>query len=412
MPKTARVVILGGGFGGVAAARAFGRLKRGLNIKPQVTLISDRSHFLFTPLLHEVATGAIGHENLLFPLRVLVGRGVDNLVLAKVLGVDTLKQKVETSHGYFEYDYLILALGSRSFTFGVSGADDYAWPLKTLVDAEALRSHLMRRLEAATLAKDAETRHRALRFVIVGGGPLGVELAPEVCEFLNDWAPTYPTLVRKQMEVHLVHSGQKLVEQFGPKFHDVASKIFNKHCLKAHYGARVIKVTPFSVILSTGEVIEADTIIWTAGVKPNDFMLSPKDIRASGRCEVLPTLQVKDCGNIYAVGDGALLLDAQGKPLPATAQVAVEQGPHAARNIIASIGARALKSFKYRHKGFTISLGQGRAVVDLGIFVLTGGLAWLIYRGIYLYKLGFNEGRVRVFFDWFLDLFFRRRGGE
>lgn len=411
--QRSRIIVLGGGFGGVYTILHLAKFLRRQKLNPDITLISNRNYFLFSPLLHEMATGAVGEDNLVYPLRELTSNGVVSHVFQEMVkGINFNKKEVITDNGEVPYDYLVIALGSAACTFDVEGADTYALPLKTLADAANLRNHVIDALEQAAKEKDAATRSEFLSFVVVGGGALGTELVPELAEMFLDWESIYPNLNFKQIKIHLVHDGEMVVEQFGPTFHRQAMRVFKRYSIKTHFKCRVVKVTPNEAILSTGERIAARTVIWSVGIRPVTLKLTPGTVASRGHILVEPTLQLKAFPEVFALGDIATNLDKNGKPLPATAQVAVQQGRAVARNLIALMRGRELTPFHYRHKGFTLSLGQWNAIVQTPVLTTSGLFGWLVYRGVYLFKLVGAANKFRVGVDWFLDMFFPRRSSE
>lgn len=406
------IVVLGGGFGGVYAVLELARRLRGIKPRPRLTLLSNRNYFFFTPLLHEVATGALGRENLAFPLRELVGSCLDEFCQHTVKGLDLRNQVINTDRGDLTYDYLVVALGSQSCTFDIPGADRYAFPLKTIADAARVRNHIIHTLEHATKERDPVRRAALLTFVIVGGGALGAELAPEVSEMFDEWLALYPGIHRREIQLHLVHAGQRLVESFGLAFHKAASAVLKRYWVHLHLGVRVTEVTPDGVALSSGERLAGCTIIWTAGVEPVPLQFANHNPCDKSKFKVEPTLLVRGCENVFALGDIALLKNADGSSVPATAQAAVQQASVVAENLTRLLRQQPLTPFRYRHKGYTLSLGQWKAVVEIGGLRLGGFLAWLTYRTIYFFKLVGAVNKFRVGLDWFLDLFFKRRSSE
>ena len=402
-----RIVILGGGFGGIYTYQHLVRLTRHLK-GVEIVMVNNTNHFLFTPLLHEVATGSIDPKHLGEPIRYIAPE-LDAFYECSVDRVSLAEKTVYTSHGQIPYDYLVVALGSQSFFFGTPGAKEYAFTLKTLKQARDLKNRCISLFERAAHISDHEELKSLLSFVVVGGGPTGVELAAELQEFLEEsLARVYPVSLKQYLSITLVQRGEELVPQFPPLFRDTARRALEKKGIKLFFNRGVTEVKEDGVMLDNGEYIGAQTTVWTAGVAP---VVPELDVEVAkdkrGRLIVDGGLQVKNQPGVYAIGDTA----AYGDPaLPALAQVAVDEAKMVAKAIVAHIEGKehVLPAYEYRSKGTLMSLGRFKAVGEVGGYVFRGPLMWWLWRTIYLSKMYSWRKRLRVVVDWTFDLFTSR----
>ena len=410
MPKNiaTRILILGGGLGGAYAYKHLHRLFHGRGAV-EISIVTENNYFLFTPFLHEVATGGISPEHTLEPLRKLFPCCDLKLYLTHVDRIIPQQKTVCTGMGMIGYDYCIVALGATTNYFGVTGAFRHAFGLKSLDDALRLKRHCIRLFERAALSDDADERKKLLRFCIVGGGPTGVELAAEMAEFVYE---TIQRLYRRcgfaeYVDITLLHRDDELIGQFDVQFRRAALRVLRSKRIAVRFQTAVKEVGSDHILLESGERIETATTVWVAGVSP--YEVNPDSgltCDSFGRMAVRPTLQHEQFDSLFALGDCACFTNrGETKPVPALAQVAVKQGRVVAENIYRHMKIRPLTSFRYRSSGMLISLGRWMAFAQLGPFRFSGPVAWWLWRTIYLGKILSLEKRIRVAVDWTLDAF-------
>ncbi len=415
--QTQRIVIVGAGFGGLYTFR---RLQHRYAKQPRVklTLVNPENYFLFTPLLHEVATGGVSPQNAVEPIRKVTGCCGTDFVLAAAERISFKHKHVLTKFGQLPYDTLVLAPGAETNFYDVDGAAKYAFELKTLNDAVRLKNHFIDLFEqAAQLSPQAlsplrpsRSKEKLLSFVVVGGGPTGVELAAEMSDFFYDTlARYYPTeTVMRHVQITLVESGAELISQFSPPLRQKALETLRRKQIDVRLGTRVTSVTSQAAVLSTGENIPTATTIWVAGVKPKRI---PSDLPLKqDTCErvmVDQFLRLPGQADVYILGDAALCLDGQ-RPLPATAQTATQQAKTVAENIIRAIEGRPLQPLLYKHRGNLISLGQWMALAEISNFNFWGRVTWWLWRTVYLSKFISWNKKIDVALDWTLSIFAHR----
>ncbi len=407
----ARIVILGGGFGGVAAAL---ELERRLTpAEASITLVSRENFTLFTPLLPEVASGGLGLRDVLTPVRTQLRRSA--FLLGDVCGVDLDARTVDVEHALLgghiavPYDQLVLALGSVTSTFGLSGVAERALPLKTIEDAARLRNRVITMLELADAAGDAAVRRRLLTFVFVGGGFTGVEAAGEMVGFFGSVRRFYRTIGAGEIRVVLVEGGPRLLPDLDPKMGEYAARFLARRGVEIVLGDRVTGVDEAGLNLASGAAFDAETIVWSAGVKPPGLIAKLPLRAVRGAVVVAEDMSVPGRPGLWAIGDCAAIPDGRGGHFPATAQHAIREGPSLARNVAAVLRGLPTKPFRYKTMGMMASLGGRRAVIGLpGGRILTGFVAWFVWRTYYLLRLAGLDRKLRVAFGWTLDLVFPR----
>ncbi len=403
--RSSRVVIVGAGFGGLVAARVLAR--SGVDV-----LVVDRNNYhTFVPLLYQVAVAELEPEFIAYPVRRFLRRMPKaRFVMAEVQRIDFTAQVVETDGSAVPYDFLILATGSQSQYLGVPGAREYTLPMNTLDDAVALRNHIFSCFERAVKEQDPTKRQQLLTFVIVGGGPTGVELAGALSELIyGPLVKDYPTLDLQQVRVILLQAGDRLLADLPQRLGEYTDKQLRIRGVKVHLQAKVSQVTPKSVHLSDGTAILAETIIWTAGVEatppPPTGELFPA---AKGQVAVLPTLQLPNQPLVYAIGDVAYV-EHKGQPLPLVAPVAIQQGEAVAHNIKQQLRGRFPKPFRYKDKGRAAIIARNAGVAQTDKLTLTGFAGWLLWLGIHLYYLPGLRNRLLVLISWVCDYLFGDR---
>ncbi|MBI4239448.1 NAD(P)/FAD-dependent oxidoreductase [Candidatus Uhrbacteria bacterium] len=406
-PPLTRIAVVGAGFGGVYAFKKLHSLFHGKR-HVELVLINKEKTFLFTPLLHEVATGGMSGENVVEPLRKLFRCCSKSIVIAQVKSISCKKQTIETTAGDIPFDYCILAPGSQTNFFNTPGAEKQCFTLKTQSDALQIKKHFIELCERAVHEKDEKELEAMMRTVIIGGGATGVELAAETAEYVYDTFPKYyrHTSFLKKASIVLVHRGKELIPQFCPQLRKRALSILRKKGVDVRLETAVKAVREGHVELSSGEKLYNRTAIWVAGVAPvhleceNDLPYTSTSHLPVNEC-----LQVTESQNIYVIGDAALCTDEKGCPIPGLAQSAVQQGGAAALNIYNAIQGKPLKKFIYKSRGSLLSLGQGMAIAEIGKLHFSGSVAWFVWRTVYFFKLLSWDHQVKVGIDWFLDIF-------
>jgi NADH:ubiquinone reductase (H+-translocating) len=407
-----KIVIAGGGFAGVYAAMYFDKTlaRRG---EADVVLISRENYILFTPMLHEVAAGELQPSDIVNPLRRIL-RHV-KVVEAEVDVIDLRARKVSCVAGIrdlrreFEFDHLLLALGSETNFFEMAGARDWAATMKTLSDAALLHNMMVALLETAALQADAPARRQLLTFVIAGGGFAGVETTGAVNDFIRETARYYPSIGEKDIRVVLIHPDSFLLPELGEELGLYTERKLRERRVEILKGVRVVSYDGSIVTLADGTSISASTLIWTAGVKPSAVIASLSCEKERGRVRVNEYLAVPGVSGLWAAGDCAAVPDVTtGKLCPPTAQHGLRQGVAAAKNIEAAIAGRALEPFRYRAMGLLASIGRHTGVAMVFGVKFSGFVAWWLWRTVYLAKLPRLAKKLRVMVGWTLDLFFGR----
>jgi NADH dehydrogenase len=394
---TPRVLIVGGGFGGLYAAKAFRR-------KPvAVTLIDRRNHHLFQPLLYQVATAALSPGDIASPIRWVLRRQSNvEVLLGTVERFDTGRGAAVLTDGTeFRYDYAIVAAGATHAYFGHDQWEAAAPGLKTLEDALEIRRRVLLAFERAERELDPDRRRTLLTFVIVGGGPTGVELAGALAEISRQsLARDFRHFDPAAANVILLEGGPSLLATFPEPLRDTARHDLEELGVQVETGAIVTNVQRDAVYVGERR-IPAATILWAAGVaaSPLGAALGAPTDRA-GRVLVNPDLTVPGCSNVFVIGDLASLKGADGKPLPGVAQVAIQMGTHAARNIMRAIQHQPLQPFRYRDYGNLATIGRAKAVADLHWLRLRGLIGWLAWVFIHLVKLIGFRNRILVLVQW------------
>jgi NADH:ubiquinone reductase (H+-translocating) len=391
------VVIIGGGFGGLTAARALRHLP------VRVTLIDRRNYHLFQPLLYQVATAGLSPADIASPIRAILRRQRNiTVLLGKVTGIDIAGKAVLTDERRIVYDQLVIATGARHGYFNHEEWAAHAPGLKKIDDATDIRGRILLAFERAEGSSDESERQRLLTFVIVGGGPTGVEMAGAIAELARvalsiDFRYIDPGAAR----IVLVESGLRVLARFPEALSAVAKRTLEKLGVEVRLGVRVSHCDPTGVVIAD-ERIEAHTIIWAAGVMASPaakWLDAEKD--AAGRVVVEPDLTLPGHKEIFVIGDTALAKATDGTPLPGIAPVAKQQGAYAARVIGARVlGRLAPKPFRYRHRGTMATIGRRSAVADFGKFRHSGFIAWLLWGLVHVYFLVGFRNRIAVTMGW------------
>src|SRR6267143_1946596 len=410
--KTTRIVIAGGGFAGLYAAMHFDkRLARRADV--EVTLISRENFILFTPMLHEVAAGDLYPGDIVNPLRRIL-RHV-KVVEADVCTVDLTGRIVGCRGGIaerelnFQFDHLLLTLGSETNFFNMDGVRDWAVTMKNLADASLLRNRMVALLEEAVLQTDDEARRELLTFVTAGGGFSGTETTGAVNDFVRDTVRYYPQLSERLIRVVVVHPGNFLLPELGEELGRYAEGKLRERKVEVIKGARVASYDGLVVTLSDGTSIPARTLIWTAGVKPSPVIAPLACEKERGRILVSEYLAVTGVPGLWAAGDCAAvpILNTENFH-PPTAQHGLREGVIVAKNIEATILNGSLKPFRYQMMGQLATIGRRTGVAMVFGIKFSGFVAWCLWRTVYLMKLPRLPKKLRVMVGWTLDLFFSR----
>lgn len=390
--RVMKVLILGGGFGGVYTFRNLHKLVHG-QPNLEIRIISRTNYFLFTPLLHEVATGGVAEDNVIYNLRSMFPCCLKDVVVGEVQSIETATRQVQTDKGAFAYDVLLYALGGETNYYKLQVDNNpHVVALKTLDDAKALKNKVI----------DIFDDGRTPSFVIAGGGPTGVEVAAELKEMLNDLAKEFPSVSPASISLSIIHGGDRLLPAFSPQLGQEAQAVLEKRGITILLQEMITNIDGAKISLASGKELEAQLIVWTAGIKPHivPFLPTPPPLDKQGRVQVTPFLNLADHPEIFFVGDAAGVVG-----VPMTAQAATEGAKIAAKNIAATIIHQPLQEFRYFHRGDLFSLGQWMAGAELYGQRFFGHLAWWIWRTVYLSKLISLRDKLRVMVDWTLDLF-------
>ena len=410
--RRTRIVILGGGFGGVYTAL---HLEKALARDPslEVTLVNRENFFLFTPMLHEVAASDLDMTHIVNPIRKLLKRV--SFVEGDVEAIDLETRRVVVSHGgehhhhELPYDHLVLALGSITNFYSLPGVEERAVTMKSLGDAIHLRNHLIESLEEADFECGREVRAPLLSFVVAGGGFAGVETIAGVNDFVRDALEYYPHLDERAIRVVLVHDGPFLLPELGEKLGVYAQRKLAERKVEIRLGVKIAGMSEAGVALSDGTLIPAKTLVWTAGTAPNPLLATLPCKKERGRLVANEYMEVPGWPGVWALGDGALVPDPRtGKPYPPTAQHAIRQGKVLAGNILAAIRGGAKRPFLFTTIGLLAAIGKRAGVAQILGINFSGFVAWWLWRTIYLSKLPRFEKKVRVALDWLLDLVFTK----
>ncbi|MDC6386933.1 NAD(P)/FAD-dependent oxidoreductase [Flagellimonas taeanensis] len=394
-----RVIIIGGGFGGIALAKKLSKKEA------QVVLLDKHNYHNFQPLLYQVSTGGLEPDSIAYPIRKVL-QGYPNFYfrLANVLEIDTQGKRVLTNIGDIRYDYLVVATGSETNYFGNKGIQTMGMAMKTIPQSLNLRSLILENFEQALLTDDLHERDALMNFVIVGGGPTGVELAGALAEIKKGILPKdYPDLDTRRAQINLVQSGDRLL----PAMSDVASRKAERFLeglgVNVWKNIRVADYDGKCVTTNTDTVFETATLVWAAGVQAVGIKgLDAKEILARGnRLKVNHFHQVEGFEEIFAIGDVAQMqTDAFPEGHPMMAQPAIQQGRSLGENMVRLIDGKPMKPFVYKDKGSMATVGRNKAVVDLPRFKFQGVFAWFVWMFVHLYFLIGFRNRVVVFINW------------
>lgn len=397
-----RVVVVGAGFGGLQAARK-------LAGQPVDVLLLDRANYhLFLPLLYQVASALLNPSDIAMPVRAIV-RKWDNVTfrLGEVVSIDLDGRSLETSEGdRIEWDWLVLAAGSRTNFFGMESVERAAIGLKDLPDAIVLRNHVLSCFERASKIEDPVARGPWLTFVVAGGGPTGVEYAGAISELLKVVARhDYPDLDVTAARVVLVEAADRILLDFPPKLGAYGQKALEKKGVEVHTGTAVNGMSGHRIELADGDAIEARTLVWAAGVVPESIADGLAVPRApDGRVRVDPELRIEGRERAFAIGDIAWV-EHDGEPIPMIAPPAMQQGRHVAANVLRAVEGEPMTPFRYHDKGLMATIGRNQGIAVRGPVKMKGFLGWIAWLVIHLYYLIGFRNRIAVLAGWIWDYF-------
>jgi NADH:ubiquinone reductase (H+-translocating) len=394
-----RIVVIGGGFAGINLVQAFRKQA------VQVVLIDKQNYHTFTMLLYQVATGGLEPDSIAFPLRKLFKRQ-QNLIyrMADVLQVNADKHVIYTSIGEISYDYLVVATGSRTNFFGMKEVEEHAFGMKTIPESLDMRSAVLQNFEKALLTTDLEEREALMNFVVVGGGPTGVETAGALAELKKHILPVdYPELDLRRMQIHLIEAGDKLLNGMRPESSENAFQSLSQMGVNIWLNTKVENYDGLVVKIAGDKNLHARMMVWSAGVKGAPLRGLESAIGPGNRIQVDAFSRVKEMQDVFAIGDVALMSGDPGYPQghPMMAAPGIMQGRLLAKNIIAMGKGRALQPFRYKDKGQMATIGRNKAVAEIGGWRFKGFFAWFLWMGYHLYALAGFRNRLVTFTNWF-----------
>jgi len=394
-----RIVIIGGGFAGISLA------KKLRNQKVQVVLLDKHNYHNFQPLMYQVATGGLEPDSIAYPIRKVVQEFKDVYFrLAEVREIDTLNNKVIADIGELKYDYLVIATGSKTNYFGNKEIERNSMAMKTIPQSLNIRSLILENFEQALLTNDIDERHSLMNFVLVGGGPTGVELAGALAEMKKAILPKdYPDLDVRKMEINLIQSGDRILNTMSENASEKAEKFLLDLGVSVWKNVRVTGYDGKTVTTNSDLSFDSATVIWTAGVQgalPHGLKADSL-IKNVDRIKVNQFNQVEGYDNLFAIGDIAVMISEeypQGHPM--MAQPAMQQGRLLAENLIRLLDKKTLKPFVYKDKGSMATIGRNKAVVDLPNYKFSGVFAWFVWMFVHLFSLIGFKNKAIVFLNW------------
>ena len=406
-----RIVILGGGFAGVEAARYLDRTTA-KRADVEVTLVSRDNFSLFTPMLHEVVASDLEPADICNPIRKLLRRVT--VLTGEVKTIDFSARRVTISYGLRElkrdlpFDYLVLALGSETNYLGIPGVAEHALGIKTLSDAFMLRAGVLAMLEGASVEPDPERRKRMLTFVVAGGGFAGVETVGAINDLARQSLQHYGRIDPREVRVLLIHGGPVILSELGEALGLYAQEKLRKRQVEIKLKTRVTAYADGAVHCDDGEAVHADMLVWAGGVSPSPILKDTFELER-GRVVVDSTLEVPGFPAVWAVGDCAAIIDPTSKnPYPPTAQHALREGRRAAKNICARLKGERATPFVYKAPGQLASIGRRTGVARIFGLNFSGVIGWVLWRTVYLMKLPRLEKKIRVGLQWARELVLER----
>jgi NADH dehydrogenase len=397
------VVIIGAGFGGLTAA------KKMRNAPVRITLVDRNNYHLFQPLLYQVAIAGLVPSQIAYPLRSIF-RNQTNLTfqMGEVTSIDFASRFVKLNGSVIAYDYLILAVGGETNFFGLDSVKENGFQLKDIESAVNARNHLLKTFEDASREADVDKRKAMLTFVVVGGGPTGVETSGALAELISHvMRKEYPTLDIRESRVLLLEATETLIASYPDELRKATHRLLREKNVEVLFGAKLTDYNGRSVSLADGSEIKTNTLIWTAGVKAAGITRQfGVEVAGSGQVISEATLQVPNHPDVYVVGDAAYLENGNGQPLPMLSTVAIQQGELAAKNIQRAVKGLDQKIFRYKDPGLLATIGRNAAVARLWGISFSGFIAWLIWVVLHIYRIVGFRNRLLVLITWAWDYFF------
>jgi NADH dehydrogenase len=385
-----KVVILGGGFGGLTAARA-------LTKTADVTVVDRHNFQTFLPLLYQVSTAGLAADHVAYPIRGALRKTGAKFRMASPISIDHKNKQVKLdSSELLDFDHLIIALGSTTADFGIPGVTEYALGMKSVHEALTIRAEVMRRFEDLCRFED-NTR---LTISVVGGGPTGVEMAGALAELVRGPLKSDQANAAAHIDVQLLEAGDRLLPPFSPSLSARTKKDLEKIGVNVKLNSAVQALEHRKIILKDGTVLQSEITVWAAGVQGSPAMQQLNLPVVGNRLSVAPTLQINNYPNVWALGDIAGALGKDGRPLPMVAPVAIQQGKFIAKQIDRLTNGKALKSFSYLDKGSMATIGRNKAVVEVKGLKLTGTIAWLTWLWLHLFYLLGGRNKIGTMADW------------
>ena len=399
---------MGAGFGGLRVARALRRAP------VQVILLDRNNYHLFQPLLYQVATAGLEPEQIAKPVRsILRGQKNFDFRMVEVTAVDLVQRRLETNAGPIAYDFLVLAPGGETNFFSLETVAKHGLGLKDIPDAVAIRNHVLTCFEQAMLEADPEQRRARLTFIVVGGGPTGVEMAGALSELIRlVLVKDYPRLNIKDVRILLLEATDRLLAAMPERLREAAGKTLWRKYVEVRFGATVADYDGIRIRLKSGEIIPAYTVIWAAGARATGLndRLGLATAR-QGRIAVEPTLQVAGHPEVYVIGDAAYR-ETNGVSLPMVAPVAIQMAETVARNIVRTLRGRPLREFRYRDQGTLATIGRNAAVAHVFGLQLSGFPAWVMWLVVHIIQLIGFRNKLFVLLNWAWDYFFYERAAR
>lgn len=403
-----KVIIIGGGFGGLAAAK---KLK---NKPVDVILIDKTNHHLFQPLLYQVATAGLSPAYIAFPLRSIFRKSKNvRVILGEVKRIDRTSKKVYLNGENYSYDFLIVAVGSRHHYFGKDEWEKVAPGLKTLQDAINIREKILFAFEKAERTNDPEEQQKYLNFVIVGGGPTGVEMAGAIAEIAKKTlVEDFKKIDPSKAKIFLIEAMDRILPSYPKNLSEKAKKDLENLGVQVLLSTKVTDIQNEKVFIN-GEELKTATIIWAAGNKANSLINQLNtETDKIGRAIVTPYLTLKNDENVFVIGDAAAVYDKDGNTLPGVSPVAITQGRYVAKSILKRINNQIIKPYKYFNKGSLATIGKAKAVADFGWLRFSGFIAWLLWVFVHIFFLIGFKNRFIVMIEWIFAYFTHQKSAR
>jgi len=385
-----KVVVLGGGFGGLTAARA-------LDKSADVTVVDRHNFQTFLPLLYQVSTAGLAADHVAYPIRGALRKTNVKFRMGSPISIDHKNKEIKLdSSEVLKFDHLIVALGSTTSDFGIAGVNEYALGMKTVHEALTIRAEIMRRFEDLCRFED-NTR---FAISVVGGGPTGVEMAGAIAELIRGPLKSDQAHAASHIDINLIEAGPRLLPPFAPSLSERTKRDLEKLGVKVLVNTAVKEIEHRKIILKDGTTMQSEITIWAAGVKGADAMAQLNLPTAGNRVAVEPTMQVKNYPYIWALGDIAAAVGKDGRPLPMVAPVAIQQGKFIAKQIMRLVNNKSLENFKYVDKGSMATIGRNKAIVQVKGIKIAGPIAWFAWLWLHLFYLLGGRNKIGTMADW------------